>query len=267
MRFIAPFLYANVVVSLSAAFLTYGVCYMAGIDNDFQYAAFSFLGTISVYNTQRLLKSEFMQLTSWLEWVNNKRVYIIPAVIFCSALASILLFSLQLNWNQILGLLFFGSISFLYVSPWKNLALRNVPGLKIHLIALSWIGILIAFPLMSKFDLTTIAIFSFIHYFYVIAVTIPFDIRDLKYDSKDKKTIPQVFGVKGSKIIALICLSIYIIGITNIYPVFFRSLLFYASMIITFQLIANMNEERGDFYCAGLVDGSIALTGISYMYI
>ena len=46
---------------------------------------------------------------------------------------------------------------------------------------------------------------------FVLAITIPFDIRDLKYDDKRIKTIPILFGVAGSKLIAycFVLLSIF----------------------------------------------------------
>ena len=44
---------------------------------------------------------------------------------------------------------------------------------------------------------------------FVIAYTIPFEIRDLKYDSLNLKTMPQVFGIKKTKKIALFLLSLF----------------------------------------------------------
>jgi len=43
-------------------------------------------------------------------------------------------------------------------------------------------------------------------FLFVFAITIPFDIRDIKYDSQKIITIPLFFGVKRSKIIAVFSL-------------------------------------------------------------
>ena len=44
---------------------------------------------------------------------------------------------------------------------------------------------------------------------FVFAITIPFDIRDLKYDSLQLKTIPTIFGEEKARYIAYATLGIY----------------------------------------------------------
>lgn len=39
-------------------------------------------------------------------------------------------------------------------------------------------------------------------YVYFIAITIPFDIRDLAYDLDEQATFPQVLGVKNALLLA-----------------------------------------------------------------
>ena len=43
----------------------------------------------------------------------------------------------------------------------------------------------------------------------VLAITIPFDIRDLGLDKEDLATLPQVFGIKKSKIVGLVALLVF----------------------------------------------------------
>ena len=44
----------------------------------------------------------------------------------------------------------------------------------------------------------------FVQFFlFVIVCTMPFEIRDLKYDSNDLKTIPQIYGINNSKYIVM----------------------------------------------------------------
>ena len=38
----------------------------------------------------------------------------------------------------------------------------------------------------------------------------PFEIRDLKYDSNDLKTIPQIYGINNSKYISYVLIFIFI---------------------------------------------------------
>jgi len=55
---------------------------------------------------------------------------------------------------------------------------------------------------------------SFVLFFqffvFVVICTIPFEIRDLKYDSNELRTIPQIFGIKKSKYISYVFILIFI---------------------------------------------------------
>ena len=50
----------------------------------------------------------------------------------------------------------------------------------------------------------------FVQFFlFVIVCTVPFEIRDLKYDSNDFKTIPQIYGTNNSKYISYVLIFIF----------------------------------------------------------
>ena len=106
--------------------------------------------------------------------------------------------------------------------------------------------------------------FSIAHYAYVLAVTIPFDIRDLKYDWPSQKTIPQFFGIFGAKAIGVILLLFFDGYMISILDDLMFNPLFHSAVVIQIVLVIYMNEKRPDSYCAGLIDGSIALLGLSY---
>jgi 4-hydroxybenzoate polyprenyltransferase len=160
-------------------------------------------------------------------------------------------------------------ISFLYIFRLKGKNLRDIPNLKIHLIAFSWVFVLILFPFLVRFYVTEDFIRPFIalilgHYFYVVAVTIPFDIRDLKYDKEKQKTIPQRAGVNGAKMIAIGLLLVSAIFLTGLTPIRVDNYWFYAAILVQIILVLAMNTKRSDIYCAGWVDGAIALLGLAY---
>ena len=51
----------------------------------------------------------------------------------------------------------------------------------------------------------------FVQFFlFVVTYSMPFEIRDLNYDSKELRTIPQIFGIKKSKYISYILSFIFI---------------------------------------------------------
>jgi hypothetical protein len=46
----------------------------------------------------------------------------------------------------------------------------------------------------------------------------------------------------------------------------FTNSVFYFAILAQMILVIFMNERRSDLYCAGLIDGSIALLGASYFF-
>ena len=158
-------------------------------------------------------------------------------------------------------------ISFFYVIRIRGKNMRELPFIKIHLIAFTWVVILILFPILNENIETTVVDFSIAHYAYVLAVTIPFDIRDLKYDSPKQKTIPQFFGVFGAKIIGVVLLLLFDGYMISILDELVYNPLFHVAVFAQIILIIYMNENKREYYCAGLIDGSITLLGMSYFFV
>jgi len=80
---------------------------------------------------------------------------------------------------------------------------RDFGGFKIVSVALVWAGITVVVPVLNL-DLPItwdVAIETFQRFILVLILLVPFEIRDLKYDSPDLKTLPQRYGVTKSKII------------------------------------------------------------------
>jgi hypothetical protein len=101
-----------------------------------------------------------------------------------------------------------------YVSPfnkWK-INLRDVTGLKLVLIAFSWAGVTVLFPVFqNELIVTNNVIFMLIERFlFVFAITIPFDIRDIDHDTPELFTLPHVIGIKKSKIVGIISLLLFL---------------------------------------------------------
>ncbi|HIP27175.1 MAG TPA: hypothetical protein EYG80_05925 [Flavobacteriaceae bacterium] len=100
-----------------------------------------------------------------------------------------------------------------YTFPMEKYSLRNIAGLKLFLIAFSWAGITVLFPLVQNYISLRFADYlTFIQRFiFVIVITIPFDIRDMKYDNSSLKTLPQQLGVSKTKIVGVLLIVLFII--------------------------------------------------------
>lgn len=260
-------------VSLAAGILCAGFAKMIGWSGLYTmlFGGFAFFGTLAVYNGQRLFKVSDVK-TPWLTWVQDRSSAIRMLTIIASVLSLVISLIVVYNRDFVRIAIWMSPavlISFLYIFRLKGKNLRDVPNLKIHLIAFSWVFILILFPFLVRFYVTMDFIRPFIaliigHYFYVIAVTIPFDIRDLKYDKDNQKTIPQRLGVNGSKLIAIGLLLVSAIFLTGLTPIRIDNYWFYGAILVQIILVLGMNTERSDLYCAGWIDGAIALLGLAY---
>lgn len=266
-NFYKHLIYANWIVSFSAGILTYGNCVFFEIPNPFWYALFSMTSTWLVYNFQRMYKSKHYETNERLQWVQNNfrgLLYSSALFLFINALSYIWFGGIK-NWSALAFLLGCALVSFFYVVKIKHINLREIPLMKIHWVAQSWVLILILFPWLNEGVWVENGVFFLIAiYFYVFAVTIPFDIRDVKYDQKYQKTLPITLGILTSKIIAGTMLGISAFILYH----FFNKLNFeWILLAITVQavLIFNAKPQRSDLYFNGWIDGGISILGLSFL--
>lgn len=267
---IGHLVFSNLLVSLSIGFLCSGICIQLNIPNPYWYGLFVFSSTLLTYNIQRFIKSTqtVPHPTNHILWVlsHKKELFFIGLVSISLALYS---FYQLFNWNCISFLILFISliISVLYVYQIKSKSLRDAPYLKIHLIAIIWVIALGVFELFNEqiFEFEK-WMFVLIHYFYVLAVTIPFDIRDLKYDDPNKRTIPQVIGIKNSKMMSFGLMLLYAFLAIYFQPYLLLNFFFLFSILISLFLILGIKTTRNEFYYSGLIEGSILIVGLSLLF-
>lgn len=244
-----------------------GFSFALGIGQWLYYGLFAFFSTLVAYNGQRLFKAKESKKTPWLDWVSKHSRSLWATTLFSAFAAGFCLIQIiQLKYDALLLLIFASVSSVLYVIRIGNKNAREVPYLKIHLIAFTWVFVLVLFPILNE-NIEAHVLWMFVaHYFYVVAVTIPFDIRDLKYDNPSHKTIPQVIGVFFAKMNGIILLMLFSGIMLWQEPALTSNWMFHFAVIVQIFLVANMNEKRSDFYCAGLIDGAIMILGLSYFF-
>lgn len=247
--------------------LSWGFADRVEAENSFLYGTFVFFGTFSVYNLQRIFKvSQSSELTPWLVWVQENRKMITMLSVFSSIGALLSLLALkQINIGSLLILLLSGALGIFYVVKIGGRNLRAIPFLKIHFISITWSLLIAVLPwLNSDSSLSFIEVFS-THYIFILAVTIPFDIRDLKFDHSAFKTVPQVIGVRRAKQLSVVLLIAYTWLITHQFPGLSNSVWYLLTMLVIISLMVRVDEDVSDWYCAGLIDGSIGLLGLVYL--
>lgn len=255
-------------MAFSSGILAAGFCYSYHVTNWFWYGIFTFLSTIAVYNGQRLFKAQSRYITPWLTWVRRNEKAIVTGTLLSLFGAGLVFLKIwSLSWLSLTVLCVSMLISILYVVKVKGRNMRELPYLKIHLIAITWSVVIFVFPVLNeKIEVNLFSVFL-AHYCYVLAVTIPFDVRDLKYDDKRHKTIPQTVGINASKTLSVVLLIIFTLLMFCLLQGLKTNILFIIAIVTQIMLVVFMNEQRSDLYCAGYIDGAISLLGISYFFI
>ena len=161
---------------------------------------FIFFATIVTYN--------FIRYYAYLK-INSSFNIPILAFSFISFLG-MGLSATKLTSQTLLFALLLGMMSLIYVLPSNRFfwGLRYLPYLKSFIVAACWASVVVILPLLShqvKFDRVAWLIWLKMA-LWTFSTMIPFEIRDISNDSESMKTIPQVFGIRGAKMIGTLML-------------------------------------------------------------
>jgi hypothetical protein len=148
-------------------------------------------------------------------------------------------------------------LGLLYNSFFLETYIRKIPLLKVFYVGLVW-------ALVNSW--LTLAEFNFpiflISFFFVTALVLPFDIRDMESDTV--QTFPKLIGVQNTKFLAYILVSI-----STILSVFYLkthcAVSFYLTSVITFILIYFSESKRDDAYYSFGVETCSVLPFLFYI--
>ncbi|WP_338766626.1 hypothetical protein WAF17_04195 [Bernardetia sp. ABR2-2B] len=148
-------------------------------------------------------------------------------------------------------------------------AWRNIPYLKIFLIAYVWASATVIFPMLHE-DLIiqnskTITLFLE-RFFFTLAITIPFDIRDKEGDKKvGLDTLVSFLSPQISKVVALFLLIICLVLIYNFHINYL--LHFGVIYLLTAFLIVFSSSKRSEWYFTGGIDGLFVIEVLILMLV
>lgn len=131
-------------------------------------------------------------------------------------------------------------LGLLYNSFFLDVYIRKIPFLKVFYVGLVW-ALMNCWLTLPEFSLPIFLI----SFFFITALVLPFDIRDMKNDTV--KTFPQIIGVQNTKYLAYVMIFLSNI-LSAFYLDFSYSLAFFLSGIVTYVLIYFSENERDDAY-------------------
>ena len=200
---------ASIHVALSVVALYVLNAKTLNIPLNFNLAGFLFFATIVCYNFVKYGVEADKYLI--VAKPSHKPIQIFSFISFAAALW----FLVNLGRLVLPLLIVLTLISVFYVVPLsassKNL--RSVLGLKVIIVAFEWTGFTVLLPLLEvfqPFNLQELWV-SLSTFLLVIVLMIPFEIRDLKYDKPELRTLPQRFGIRKTKAMGYVLCGLYLI--------------------------------------------------------
>jgi len=235
------------------------------LEIDIYYLIFILSSTIFTYSIHRIIgmsKVRKFENQGRFAVISEYRSHIIFYAII-GGLASVYTY-FNFNLERMTLLIFAGLISILYTLPifGKSMRLRDFSFIKIFLIAVVWAIVTESIPLYEAgYEYSKILLLFIERACFFIAITIPFDIRDMAVDKTNSvKTIPTAIGKSNATYLAIsllaVCLAIefYLFGFRT-----YGSLAALVSYIITAGLVILVRDKKDDYYFSGLMDGTIML--------
>ncbi|MBC7383338.1 MAG: UbiA family prenyltransferase [Bacteroidia bacterium] len=263
---------SNIFIALAAVFLAIETQIQLGMNPQWHpYLFIIFFATLFEYNLHR-----FITVVTNKQALNNEKhhwvkehLILFYIVVALSAIGFII--SLFLAQKAVLiALAPIGLLTLFYSFPVvKFFRLREVPGLKVFMIAFIWSALTVLLPLIhtpisfSKVQGTIILIERFL---FILAITIPFDIRDMEGDKQyGLKTIPLLIGEQKSITFANSSIVLFVIISTIHYLKTGSTGILFAFIISAFSTLLFLNNKKIrllPYYHYGILDGTMLLQGL-----
>jgi 4-hydroxybenzoate polyprenyltransferase len=267
-------LYSNIFIALCAVSQGMVTYWLIQAKPDTYVLGLLFCSTLALYNFSVLLskperpENSRFQRVRWI--FSHYRLMITLTII--SAIAIIPL-SFFLNTSSKILLIGLGLLSISYNLPiflieTKRFSLRNIPGVKLFIIAMVWAASCVLLPILTiegtnSATITlneTILLFS-MHFFFIAAIAVSFDIRDIFQDkSNELKTIPVIFGEKNSLLICQVLLATYLLLLFNFTEEIDGNFCALSlTIFISGWLILKSKWKKNEYYYFLFLDGTMIL--------
>lgn len=241
-------------------------------------------GTLSLYCWQRWLGVKQKENPDYPaerhQWNYRNKTLLFVLTISGAVVAAASLYALPSVTWKIVGVA--GAVAVIYSAPMipfngKLIRLRDVTGVKVFVIALTWtlVCVWIPFSLVFKaesssmmWELNSQAFvwkWSLIFFLAAVALTLPFDVRDMDFDKGVLRSLPMIFGARTitftAAVIVLISGFLFWIFESQISGTAWPSGIWFGYFLwslIAFAAVMKSNN-RSEHYYSFLIDGLLLL--------
>ncbi len=235
----------------------------------YRVVALVFAATLLVYNLDAVLPFKYLQpagTSGRKAWQQGHRRAL---ALLAGAAAVVMAYFVLADgwWRYLPALLPLAALALFYSWPlgrWG--ALREVPLLKVFLIAGVWSAVTVGLPTLAQHRPLADAVGLLAQRFcLVLSVAIVFDIRDLSRDRlAGTRTFPVVLGLGGARAVALAFLAgAGALGLERGLP----AVGVLVTTLSAAAVILSANENRSDYFFALLADGVLLVPPLLYFFV
>lgn len=226
-----------------------------------------YFATAFVYNAQVVLNKIPKDGTSVyyrIDWlIRNRRLIRTLSFVAVGGVLGCALFLERTTW---MALFLTGLLAVFYSFPlFKSGGLRQVPGLKLFLIAGVWASACVLIPYFEsgmQIEAGRLVMLWLKRFLFIAAITLPFDIKDIDTDrSWGLTTLATSLGAKGAAFLSLVFLAGYLLLLywfqQPVRPATFNALLI--TVVIAGILILYSLKQRKVYFYLFFFDGILLL--------
>lgn len=268
-RFLDFVLYSNLFIGCCAGAQAALVYQLLSFPRRLDVVALVALSTIVLYSIPQALAGTAARGNAKLRWTSrNRTVFLI--MLACAALALLLLLG-RLRIPVITGYVMAGAVALAYYAPLlgpkgRKEGLRSLYGAKVFYIGLVWVLACVGIPVLVA-DVTgwpvpwgKALMLAFGVFLFVVAITIPFDIRDEQADRRyGLPTLPVLIGADRSRWISVLLLALHgALTLASGYGIATQVLLLLVSLY-AMRVVLQAKAGKNDYYYFLTLDGLLIL--------
>ncbi|MGY8917330.1 MAG: hypothetical protein ACKVJ6_03580 [Flavobacteriales bacterium] len=260
--------YSHLIIAFGAGVTAYMSGLALGLGDNLPFASYIIFSCTGLgYTVQRFIKTHFFPHSAPPERIVYMKNYGPGLTIGWTVILIVCIWWADVEFsNSTLGL---GLLLIILGTAYAAIPLREKPYLKLPLIAIVFAIATVVYPaLLIGFQLSEVlpllSLILLARVLYIAGITIPFDVRDLKLDSSNMKTLPQQMGTRRSLQRAVFLVSgscvLWTVAVVSggVNPVVGGSLIIHSLVTIPFVSPLVAGKNRNEFYYSIVLDGLIS---------
>lgn len=252
------YVFSNIHVGIAAACFAMVSMYNSRGEYMMYFSYYIFFSTVLAYHFIRVFENCECTFIAVSAYLKKQPIEVLSVGII--AFLGTSFFGFKIGFNALWILIPSAFLTFWYAVPLfkykgERISLRNYPTVKMLSIALVWAMVTVLFPLQDYLTESRIWIEFVQRFFLIMALALPFDIRDLNKDELHLQTLPQKIGVLKAKRVGIQFLVLFFILSFFKFPLSANTILIeLVIFILSLLLLVKTKPIQSKYYTAFWVE-------------